>query len=233
MLILRSIIFNVIFYFVVSASLILASPLIFFKKEYAFIFWRYLSILLGFITEKIGGIKFTVENEHLIKNSAIYAIRHESTWETLILIQKFQKPIFVLKEELLKIPLFGIMSKKTGTVAIKRSEGVRSLMNALKAVKASLSEGHPVIIFPEGTRVVSGKYVPLKRGIALFYQKANCPVIPIIHNSGRFWPRRGFIKKPGTITLRILEPIAPGLSQEEFLEKLNAVFGEEVRRLKG
>ncbi|MDR0753704.1 MAG: 1-acyl-sn-glycerol-3-phosphate acyltransferase, partial [Holosporaceae bacterium] len=170
--------------------------------------------------------------ENILKEPAIYAIRHESIWETLILIHKFKEPVFVLKEELLKIPLFGTLSKKAGAIAIDRNNGVKSLKSIVGQVEAAITQGHPVIIFPEGTRMLSGVYAPLKRGIALFYKKANCHVVPIIHNSGRCWPRRRFIKRPGMITVKIINPIRPGLSSDEFMDKLNDVFSTEVKKLK-
>ncbi|MDR0968558.1 MAG: hypothetical protein LBL99_02910, partial [Holosporaceae bacterium] len=107
MVIIRSAFFNAIFFGSIFIALVLGYPLIFTKPERIFVFWRYLSILLAAICDKIGGIKYVVENENnILKEPAIYAIRHESTWETLILISKFKKPVFVLKEELLNIPLF-------------------------------------------------------------------------------------------------------------------------------
>jgi 1-acyl-sn-glycerol-3-phosphate acyltransferase len=216
-----------------TISLALGYPLIFFDRKYAFLFWRYLSILLGYIIAKVGRITYVIENEeNILKEPAIYAIRHESTWETLVLIQKFKNPIFVLKEELLKIPLFGAMSKKVGTVAVDRSNGAKSLMNVVREVENSIKNGHPVVIFPEGTRMAYGEYAPLKKGISLFYKKADCPVIPVVHNSGRFWPRRGFVKKPGVIVVKFLDPIPPGLSKDEFMDRLNHVFSMEIEKLK-
>jgi 1-acyl-sn-glycerol-3-phosphate acyltransferase len=216
--------------FVVSYPLRLAKN----ESKYVFMFWHCLSLTLGFITAKIGGIKFVTENENnILKEPAIYAIRHESTWETLMLISKFREPIFLLKKELLDIPFFGMLSKKAGTIAIDRDNGTRSLIGVLEKVENAIKNGHPVIIFPEGTRMPHGVYVPLKRGISLFYKKANCAVVPVIHNAGRFWPRRGFIKKPGVVTVKILEPIAPGLSKDVFMDKLNQTFSTEIEKLKG
>jgi 1-acyl-sn-glycerol-3-phosphate acyltransferase len=80
--------------------------------------------------------------------------------------------------------------------------------------------------------MASGEHAPLKRGIVWFYEKANCPVTPVIHNSGKFWPRHGFIKKPGTITVKFHDPIYPGLSRDQFMNKLNEVFRKEIERLK-
>ncbi|MDR1982455.1 MAG: 1-acyl-sn-glycerol-3-phosphate acyltransferase [Holosporaceae bacterium] len=226
--------FNGVFFSTIAIALILGFPLIFLNnRKYVFIFWHYLSIILEFITAKISGIKCRVENEkNILKKPAIYAMRHESTWETLILISKFKEPIFVLKEELLKLPLFGAMAKKAGTISVDRKNKTKALRDAIDRVENSINKGHPVIIFPEGTRMAAGEYVPLKRGIALFYEKINCTVVPVVHNSGYFWPRRGFIKKPGTIIVRFMDPIVPGLSRDEFMDKLNDVFHTEIDKLR-
>jgi len=233
MIIIRSILFNIVFFSVMGVALFLGFPLKFFDQKYTFIFWNYLSIVLNFIVEKIGGIRLSTENEeNILSEPAIYAIRHESAWETLILIHKFRQPIFILKEELLKVPLFGTLSRKAGTIAIDRAHGAKSLIKTVEKVKEAVKNGHPVIIFPEGTRMASGEYVPLKRGIALFYKTCNCPVVPVVHNSGRFWPRRGFIKKPGTVTVKFLAPINSGLSKDEFMNRLNDIFRTEMENLK-
>jgi 1-acyl-sn-glycerol-3-phosphate acyltransferase len=233
MLIIRSIIFNMTFFFAITTMLFLGAPLVLIEEKYVYIFWKYVSIVLGYITTKIGGISFVVENEeNLLKQPAIYAVRHESTWETLILIQKFEEPIFIIKKELLDVPLFGRLSRKSGAISVDRDNGVKALIDATRRVEKSINDGHPVIMFPEGTRVRAGKHVPMKRGIALFYKKTNCPVVPVIHNSGTFWPRHGFVKKPGTITLKFLDPIPPGLSQGEFMKKLNNVFSCEIEKMR-
>jgi 1-acyl-sn-glycerol-3-phosphate acyltransferase len=188
--------------------------------------------MAGFIAEKVGGISYEVEREeNILEEPAIYAVRHESIWETLVLIQKFFEPIFVLKEELLKIPFFGALSSAAGTIAIDRNNGARSLMDMVGKVELAIRSGHAVVIFPEGTRMASGETISLKRGIALFYSRCNCPVVPVIHNSGRFWPRRGFLKKPGTISVKFLDPILPGLSKDEFMDKLNRIFYSEVKKM--
>jgi 1-acyl-sn-glycerol-3-phosphate acyltransferase len=213
--------------------LVVGSILLPFDKRYMFLFWKSLSITLDFLTQKVANITYTIEGVNRDKKSAaaIYAMRHESSWETLILIHKFHDPIFVLKKELLNIPFFGNLAKKVGSIEVDRDSGAKSLINATRKVEAAIANGNDVIIFPEGKRAASGAHVEVKRGIALFYKKSNCPVIPVVHNSGRFWPRRGFFKKPGNITLRFLDPIAPGLSQEKFMDKLNEIFYSEIEKM--
>ena len=228
----RSLIFNVVFFSVLIVGLIVGIPWRFFDGHYTCIFWDKFSWFLQGITSVVGGISCKFENEqYLLKEPAVYAFRHESMWETMMLIYKFKYPVFVLKKELLDVPLFGIMAKKSGAIAVDRENGAKSLVEVLKKISETIAAGRPVIIFPEGTRVPTGQHVPMKRGISLFYKKLNCPIVPVVHNAGRFWPRRGFIKHPGTITVRFLEPILPGLTQDEFMEKLNSVFKEEVEKL--
>jgi 1-acyl-sn-glycerol-3-phosphate acyltransferase len=202
-------------------------------RRYIFKFWRFLSRGLSFISKKIAGITYTVENrENILNVPAIYAIRHESTWETLVLIQLFREPIFVLKKELLHIPLFGRLAKKAKTIAIDRENGAHAMIMALKSMQECIGDGHPVIVFPEGTRLATGECTEIKRGIAFFYRKTNCAVVPIIHNAGKFWPRRGFLKRPGNITVRVMKPLEPGLDVDKFMECLTGVFHAEVEKLK-
>jgi 1-acyl-sn-glycerol-3-phosphate acyltransferase len=133
---------------------------------------------------------------------------------------------------LLNIPLFGRLAKRAQTIAVDREHGAHAMIMALRAIQKLINDGHPIIVFPEGTRVTSGECVEIKRGIAFFYKKINCPVVPIVHNAGRFWPRRGFFKKPGNITLRVMEPLAPGLNVNEFMDRLTNVFHAEVKKLR-
>lgn len=228
----RSCIFNVLLFATLALLSVLGSPLILFDKKYVSIFWEHLSLLIDYITKYVAGISYKIESpKNILSVPAIYAVRHESVWETLILIHFFHRPIFVLKKELMQIPFFGLMAKKVGCISVDRENGVRSLIQATKLVEKTILSGSPVIIFPEGTRVPSGSHVDLKRGIAMFYRKTNCPVVPVIHNSGRFWSRHSFIKKPGTISLKFLDPIPPGLDQKEFMSRLEKVFYEEVEKL--
>ena len=203
------------------------------QDKYIFGFWHYLSKFLSFLSSHLIGISYHIENqENIPEGAAIFAMRHESVWETLVLIHKFKKPIFVLKKELLDIPFFGYLAKKSGSIPVDRAHGMKSLMEASRKVEQAIAEGHHVIIFPEGTRVANGSHVELKRGISFFYRRSQCPVIPVVHNSGKFWPRRSFLKKSGDISVIVCDPIQPGLSADDFMEKLNSVFYNEVEKLK-
>ena len=223
--IIRSVVFNILFFSTMFVLLLFGMLLLPFEQKYTFIFWYYFSTTLDFLIQKVAGITYTIEYESAPINSpAIYAVRHESTWETLVLIRHFYQPIFILKKELLLIPFFGALSKKAGAIDVDRENGVRALLDTVKRVEQAIVSGHSVVMFPEGTRVQPGEHAEIKRGIALFYKKSNCPVIPVVHHSGRFWRRRSFFKYPGNITVKFLKPIEPGLSQDDFIERLNDVF---------
>jgi len=124
-----------------------------------------------------------------------------------------------------------VLAEKSNSIFVDRNQGMKALINASKSVSDVLDKGYQIVIFPEGTRIKSGEYVPLKRGISLFYKKNNCKVVPVIHNSGALWSKRSFQKKSGVITLKFMDPIEPGLLQDEFMNKLDDVFRTELKKL--
>lgn len=229
----KSLFFNMVLFSYLLISFIGGAALVLIFKFPVFRFWKMLSRGFDFCTQKFAGIRYKIINKgNIIKGPAIYVIRHESTWETLVMIHFFKEPIFILKKELLDIPLFGSLSKAARVIAIDRAEGVKSLIKITKKAEEALTRGHPVILFPEGTRVAAGEHVPIKRGVSMFYKRTQYPIIPIVHNAGSFWPRHGFIKKTGEITIKVLEPIKKGLSTDQFMDTLNQIFYDEVEKLK-
>jgi 1-acyl-sn-glycerol-3-phosphate acyltransferase len=140
------------------------------------------------------------------------------------MLRLFVDPAVVFKRELLKIPGWGWVAERHGVIPIDREAGagaVRALLNAAKRVRA---EGRNVVIFPEGTRVPHGEAPPLKAGFAGLYKALGMPVVPIAMDSGRLWPRRAFIKRPGVVTFRLGEPIPPGLPREEIEARVYAAI---------
>lgn len=254
---LRSIIFNFIFFIVLFLNICIVCIISTINQNYGFAVWKWSSRILHLICKYIVNIDFEIVNPDNLpaRNQAlcvfgdkknisfpnkindpddkacIFAVRHESTWETLILIHLFFRPVFVLKKQLIDVPFFGYMCSKLGMIAVDRDDGVKSLVQSSLSVKKMIESGHDVVIFPEGTRVKNGEFVPLKRGISLFYKKCNVDVIPIILNSGKFWPRRSFKKKSGTITVKVLKPIAPGYSADEFFSTLEKCFEVEIKQM--
>jgi 1-acyl-sn-glycerol-3-phosphate acyltransferase len=158
-------------------------------------------------------------------------MRHESTWETVVMFLYLERFVFVLKKELLWIPFFGAFLKKLRCIAVgRRGKGI-GLRTFLVQGEARLKQGYKVLIFPEGTRTASGTFQPLHSGFSLLYEKANVPVIPAVLNSGIVWPRRCFLKRPGIVTLQFLPAISPGIPRRQFLSHFEKVFTEAYQKL--
>lgn len=150
----------------------------------------------------------------------IIAPKHQSMWETFALCLYFPDFSFILKRELAWIPVFGWYLKRAEQIAINRSSGSSALAEASQKSRAILAEGRQIFIFPEGTRRPVGAPPLYKYGVAHIYSQANVPCLPVALNSGLFWPRRSFIRRPGTILVEFLQPIPPGLEKNAFLEIL-------------
>ncbi len=150
------------------------------------------------------GLGFRVEGrEHIPEGTAIVFAKHQSAWETIAMQMIFPVQTWVLKRELLFIPLFGWGLALTRPVAIDRKAGKKALKQVIEQGTRRLSEGLWLIIFPEGTRVAPGERGKYAVGGALLAEKSGYPVVPVAHNAGEFWPKQGFIKRPGVITLAI------------------------------
>jgi len=160
--------------------------------------------------------------EKLPKTPVILAAKHQSAWETFVFHYLFSDPAIALKQELLWIPFFGWYLKKAGMIPLSRSKGkgAKDLKNLLKRAYNAVEKGQQIVIFPEGTRSKPGHKGVYQSGVASLYSHLKIPVVPVAHNAGLYWPRRGFIKYPGTITLEFLSPIQPGLSRQEFMHRL-------------
>jgi 1-acyl-sn-glycerol-3-phosphate acyltransferase len=150
------------------------------------------------------GLRCEVEGrENIPASNGIVMSNHQSAWETLYLQLVFHDPAWVLKRELLWVPVFGWGLALTRPIAIDRKAGRKAMQQVITQGRARLDSGRWVVIFPEGTRVAPGVHKPFNIGGAMLAAKSGYPVIPVAHNAGEYWPRRGFIKKPGTIRLVI------------------------------
>jgi len=184
-----------------------------------------LRTLVGITYEVRGKEHFPADGKYLI------ACKHQSTWETLYIQNLIKNPVVILKKELTYIPIFGQALILAGAIVIDRSEGKKSLFRMVKAAQKSLKQGCPIFIFPEGTRSSPGKSGQYRAGIYFLYHTLKAPVVPIALNSGYFWPRRGFLKKPGHIIVEVLPPIMPGLEKGEFMKTLEETIEEASQKL--
>ncbi len=158
--------------------------------------------------------------ENLPEGACIIASKHQSAWDTLIFSQILDDACYVMKRELLWVPLFGLYLMKSGVVPVDRGGGAGALRRMVKAARAMAAAGRPIVIYPEGTRVAPGKRRDYQPGVSALYSQLELPVVPVALNSGLFWGRRSFLKHPGRITLQFLPPIAPGLARKDFTAEL-------------
>src|SRR5271165_6540136 len=154
------------------------------------------------------------------RGGCIVAMKHQSTWDTLILPIVLGDPACVLKRELLFVPFYGWYAARAGSIAIDRKAGASALRRMVAAARPIAAEGRPIVIFPEGTRVAPGARLPYQPGVAALYQALATPLVPAAVNSGYFWGRRSFIKRPGRIILEFLEPIPPGWPRRQVIAEL-------------
>ena len=160
----------------------------------------------------------------------LIAAKHFSMWETIALVAMLHDPSIVLKRELLWIPLYGWFATKHDMIPIDRASGATALRRMQAAAARAVAAGRPIVIFPEGTRKKPGAPPDYKSGTAALYALLGLPCVPMAHNSGLFW-RGWFLRKPGTVIVEFLEPIAPGLKRNEFMAELQRRIESATNRL--
>jgi 1-acyl-sn-glycerol-3-phosphate acyltransferase len=159
-------------------------------------------------------------NENIPKGAALVAPKHYSMWETIAMMVLSDDPAIILKRELLRIPFYGWYGAKMGMIGIDRSGKASALRAMRQAARSAKDSGRQIVIFPEGTRRAVGAPPEYHAGVAGLYADLDLPCVPVAHNSGLFWTNSGLIKKPGTITVEFLAPIAPGMKRSEFMRAL-------------
>jgi 1-acyl-sn-glycerol-3-phosphate acyltransferase len=169
----------------------------------------------------IVGLTYRVDGwENAVEGPAIFAFKHQSAWDTVVVTILIRDPAIALKRELLPIPFFGWYLWKHGMIAIDRKAGAKALRRLVADAGRALAQGRRIVVFPEGTRTAPGRRRPYQPGVAALYGRLAVPVIPVALNSGVFWRRRGFLKRPGCVRVAFLPPIAPGLGRREFMATL-------------
>lgn len=232
MTVIRSCLFAVIFYGWSSLLSPFYVPLMLLPRR---MFW-YMSWIWVRSCLRVAGIVLGLHCEvrgweNLPPAPFIVASKHQSAWDTLIYNKLFEDCAYVLKRELFWFPFFGWFLWKVGMVGIDRSGGAQALKRLVREVREQLAHGRTIIIFPQGTRTPPGserKYLP---GVSALYMQSGTPVVPVALNSGMFWPRRKFLKRPGTIVVQILPPIEPGLDRRSFERVLRERIEPATRKL--
>jgi 1-acyl-sn-glycerol-3-phosphate acyltransferase len=221
MMVFRSFIFDVSFYLWTMLISIASLPvLLVSQRATAWIsaLWAMVALLL---LRLIVGLSYEVRGaNNLPKGPAIVALKHQSAWDTIALWVLLENPAIVLKQSLAKIPVFGWYVRKGRAIVIDRAAGAKALKPMVAAAKAAVADGRPIAIFPEGTRTPVGGHQPYHPGVAALYLQLRLPLVPVALNSGLFWGRRSFLKRPGRIVVEFLPAIAPGLDRRHVMVEL-------------
>lgn len=238
MLIARSLVFNVLFYLTLIVIMVFGLPAILFGRRGVLGLARAWSYSSNWLLRTICGLDAEYRGvENIPSGGIIFAAKHQSTWETFSLLRFADDFSFILKRELTFIPLFGWYLLRANQIAINRTGG-SALQEATTKSREVLRQGRQIFIFPEGTRRPAGAPPAYKFGVAKIYEETQAACVPVALNSGLFWSRKSFLKRPGTILVEFLEPIQPGLTRAEFFTLLserleaatNRLIDESIRR---
>ena len=219
MVYIRSFIFNSAFYVGTAILVVVMGPALLMPPFVA----RHIAQFWGWLAHKqlyIVGIRQRESGGRHLDKQVIYAVKHQSAWETIILSWLLHAPAFVLKVELLRLPIIGLFFIKTGCIPVDRADGLRALRKMRDAALELAAQGRSILIFPQGTRVQPGASKPYEIGVFALYESTGLPVVPVALNSGLVWPRNSWLKYPGTVDIHFLEPIQPGLTRKQFMAKL-------------
>jgi len=217
----RALLFNVAFFGWTAIAGTVGLPFLLAPRTATMKFGRFWSRGVLVLLRIIVGLDYQIRGlDRVPRDGCIIAMKHQSAWDTLILPVVLGDPACVLKRELLLLPIYGWYAARAGSIAIDRKAGAAALRQLVAAARPIATQGRPIVIFPEGTRVAPGAHLPYQPGVAALYQALALPLVPAAVNSGLFWGRRSFLKRPGRITLEFLEPIPPGRTRRRVMAEL-------------
>jgi len=233
MQLIKSLVFNIFLYAGIVLVFVLAIPTLILPVKFTLYcgkFLAYYVILILKLFLNTNVVFHGLENIKKVEKFLI-ASAHQSMFETFVLQAPLNFPIFILKKELLKIPLFGWYLKKIGSIEIVRGITTKENLNFFDKIKNTIRKSNrPLLIFPQGTRVKFDDRSPFKKGVGKIYESLALPCIPVALNSGKIWPKNSFIKYSGDIHVSFLEPIEPGLNKTIFLKILEEKIYSEIKK---
>jgi 1-acyl-sn-glycerol-3-phosphate acyltransferase len=231
-LIIRSVIFNILFYLNLFVLIIAALPTLVMPRTAILAVAKFWARTNLWLLRAICGITVEFRGlEKIPRGPLIVACKHQSLWETFALLPLLSDPAYIMKRELMWIPFFGWYTWKAGMIAVDRSKGSQALADMNACVGRELARNRQIIIFPEGTRRPPGAEPQYKYGVVHLYLETGVACLPIALNSGLFWPRRSVRRYPGTIRVEVLDPIPQGLSKVAFFELLQREIEVATTRL--
>jgi 1-acyl-sn-glycerol-3-phosphate acyltransferase len=226
----RNFLFSIFFFMGIFTISIIFIPALFLPQKIVLFGGKIMGYWASFCLRFFLSTKLIIKGkENIIKDKKFFiAASHQSMFETFFLQTIFNSPVFVLKKELLMIPIFGWYLKKIGSISIKRNKISKDNLGFFEDIlKLAESSNRPLIIFPQGTRLMPGDRTPFKKGASRIYEELKISCQPVAINSGNTWPKNGFKKINTTLTISILKPINPGQDKEIFLENLqNTIYSE-------
>jgi 1-acyl-sn-glycerol-3-phosphate acyltransferase len=229
---LRSLVYNVLFYLVLAFWITVGIPTFLMPR------WGIVWIAQNWARSSIWLMRVVCNTrveyrglEKIPDGPLLVASKHQSMWETFALLQFFEQPLFILKRELEWIPFFGWYLIKMNMIGIARGAGGRALKEMARRAGEEVRRGRQLIIFPEGTRTAVDAPPHYKTGVAQVYVDCGVTCLPVALNSGLFWPRRTFMRYPGTLVVEFLDPLPPGLTRREFIARVSAVIEQATSPL--
>ncbi|KRO56795.1 MAG: acyl-phosphate glycerol 3-phosphate acyltransferase [Pelagibacteraceae bacterium BACL5 MAG-120705-bin12] len=230
----RNIVFSIFFFLGIIFISIIFLPSLLLPRAIVLLGGKLMGHWTSFCLKIFLSTKILVKGkENIIANKKFFiAASHQSMFETFFLQTIFNAPVFILKKELLLIPIFGWYLKKIGSISIKRNKVTKDNLGFFEEITNQIKNSdRPVIIFPQGTRVLPNERPPFKKGVARIYEELKITCQPIAINSGYVWPKNGSKQSKRTITVSILEPIEYGLNKEDFLKTVEKNIYEELNKI--
>lgn len=227
MAVLRSLLFNAVFFGLGGICLILGTPLLLGPRRLQRRAMRWLSSVMVWLFCRIVGVELRITGRENLPDggAALVAAKHQSAFDTLVWFTLLPDVAYVMKRELFSIPFYGWYSRRAPMIGVDRAGGGKALRQMMRDAQELARAGRQIVIFPEGTRTAPGQRVPYQPGVVALASALKLPVIPVATNSGLFWGRRSFVKRPGVLEIRVLPPVqAP---REELLERLGQAIEAE------
>jgi 1-acyl-sn-glycerol-3-phosphate acyltransferase len=232
MLVLRSLIFNITYHVNLVVLMILGLPAMFWGRHGIFFMARAWAVTSIWQLDKICGLKLEFRGlENIPAGGYILAAKHQSTLETFALVTKTPDFAIILKRQLMRIPIFGLYLSRSGMIGIDRSKGRNAMAQIIDQAVPALAKGRVIYIYPEGTRRKPGAEPAYKNGVAVLYDKTGAPCVPVAVNTGLFWGRNGFLRRPGVAVIEFLPAIPPGLPRDAFFARLQETIESASNRL--
>jgi 1-acyl-sn-glycerol-3-phosphate acyltransferase len=232
MTVLRSLIFNILFFAITAGVAVLAVPLLAAPPGATRWMTRIWSRLVIGLLRLVCDARLEVRGmENIPPGGCVIASKHQSAFDTIVWLSLLPDTAYVLKKELLSIPVYGWHVRRAGMIPVDRAGGGPALRSMLRLASAAVAAGRQVVIFPEGTRSAPGQRLPYQPGVVAIATGTGAPVLPVATDSGRIWGRRAFHKHRGIIRISILPPLPPGLKRDALLRELEERIEGETAKL--